>query len=148
MSLAICEGSSADWPKVGDVIGPFSFGPFDAARLARYAAVSGDDNPLHLDQDVAAAAGLDATPVHGMLLMSCFEPALDAWRSDFSIAQISAKFLRPILAGQGIVICGRVLRATYDGEAELVLRLMARGPDGDLAILAEAKMARPSVGGA
>jgi acyl dehydratase len=63
-----------DWPKAGDEIRAQDFGPFTREALARYAAVSGDDNPLHLDPNAARAAGLAGPPVHGMLMLSCFEP--------------------------------------------------------------------------
>lgn len=129
-----------DWPKTGEEIGPRSFGPFDRERLARYAAVSGDDNPLHLDARVAAAAGLDAPPVHGMLLLSCFEPTLLDWRRDIAIAGLSAKFLRPVLAGEGVSISGRVVRSSSAPQPELILRLIARGPNHEPVIVAEATL--------
>jgi len=47
------------------------FGPFSAVDLALYAAASGDHTPLHLDADVARAAGFDKPVVHGMLTMAC-----------------------------------------------------------------------------
>jgi len=106
--------------------------------LACYAQASGDDNPLHLDPAVAAALGLEAPPIHGMLMMSCFEPALRRWRRDVAICRLSAKFLRPIFVGSAISVTGRVARATFDPHAELLLRLLAHGPKGELAILAEA----------
>lgn len=127
-----------DWPKVGDEIDPQSFGPFDRAALARYAMVSGDDNPLHLDPVVAKAVGLEAPPVHGMLMLSCFEPAIRQWRRDLFVARLTGKFLRPVLAGEGIRISGRVVRRQDIPRPELVLRLIARGPNDDLAILGEA----------
>jgi len=130
----------ADWPKTGEEIGPLGFGPFEREQLARYAAVSGDDNPLHLDARVATAAGLAAPPVHGMLMLSCFEPALLGWRRDIIVSRLSAKFLRPVLAGQGISISGRVVRSNLAPRPELVLRLTARGPDRELVIVAEATL--------
>jgi len=136
-----------NWPKVGDEIGPRRFGPFDLERLARYAAVSGDDNPLHLDQDVAVAAGLKAPPIHGMLMLSCLEPALREWRSDIAIEKLSAKFLRPVLAGESISISGRVVRSSREGRPRLVLRLFARGPESELAVLAEATLVQIDAGG-
>lgn len=129
-----------DWPRSGQEFGPSSFGPFGAPELARYAVASGDDNPLHLDETVAKAAGLDAPPVHGMLMMSYFEPAIANWRPDVTIARISAKFLRPILTGQSISVSGRVVRSVPAEPPELIVRLMARGADGNLAILAEATL--------
>ena len=127
-----------DWPKAGEAIETGNFGPFEAGALARYAAVSGDDNPLHLDPEAAQAAGLAGLPVHGMLLLACFEPLLMGWRRDLFIARLSAKFLRPVLAGEGIRIMGRVLRSQAAPRPELILRLTARAPNDDLVILAEA----------
>jgi acyl dehydratase len=127
-----------DWPKAGSPIPPQDFGPFDRETLALYATVSGDDNPLHLDLDAAKAAGLASTPVHGMLMLSCFEPFLKEWRSDIVLTQLSAKFLSPVLAGEGIRISGRVVRSRNTPRPELILRLTARTPNNDLAILGEA----------
>jgi acyl dehydratase len=47
-----------------------SSGPIGALELALFAAASGDHNPLHLDADVARAAGFDRPVVHGMLTMA------------------------------------------------------------------------------
>jgi acyl dehydratase len=127
-----------DWPRAGDEIGAQNFGPFAQEALARYAAVSGDDNPLHLDPEAAKAAGLAGPPVHGMLMLSCFEPLIMGWRRDLFITRLSAKFLRPVLAGDGIRVMGRVLRSAWVPKPELILRLTARGRSDDLVILAEA----------
>ena len=131
---------SGDPPQTGAKLEPRHFGPFAAADLARYAAASGDDNPLHLDPDIARRAGLDRPPVQGMLMMSCFEPALAAWLPDFAVVRLSAKFLRPVLAGEGIAISGRVAQSTGGENPRLVLRLMAHRTAGDLAVLAEAAL--------
>ncbi|PZR90021.1 MAG: hypothetical protein DLM68_05225 [Hyphomicrobiales bacterium] len=127
-----------DWPKAGDEIRAQNFGPFTREALARYAAVSGDDNPLHLEPHAARAAGLAGMPVHGMLIFSCFEPLIMRWRRDLFIARLSGKFLRPVLAGEGIRVSGRVMRRQDGSRPELILRLTARGPKNDLAIVGEA----------
>jgi len=127
---------SRDWPQTGAGFGPFDFGPFGEAEIARYASASGDDNPLHLDAAIAAAAGLAAPPVQGMLLTSCLEPAILRWRDDLVITALSAKFLRPVLAGEKIAVQGRVVRS---GAFELVLRLTLRNGASEIAVLAEAR---------
>lgn len=129
---------SRDWPTTGAGFGPWAFGPFGPSELSRYAAASGDDNPLHLDTSIAKAAGLDAPPVQGMLMMSCLEPAILRWRDDLVITRLAAKFLRPVLAGETITISGRVVRASAAGAHELVLRVTVRRADGEIAVLAEA----------
>jgi acyl dehydratase len=132
------EPAPPDWPRAGDEIRAQSFGPFVREALARYAAVSGDDNPLHLDPNAARAAGLPGPPVHGMLILSCFEPLIVRWRRDLFIARLSGKFLRPVLAGEGIRVSGRVVRRRDVPRPELTLRLIARAQNNDLAILGEA----------
>lgn len=139
MTLAETKDSPAGWPATGTSFGPWDFGPFGPEVLTRYAEVSGDDNPLHLDIAVATAAGLEAPPIQGMLMMSCLEPAVRRWRDDLDIVGLSAKFLRPVLTGERIEISGRVVRST---PAELVLRLTTRRADGEVAMLAEATVVR------
>jgi acyl dehydratase len=137
-AMPIAESAPADWPKTGETIAPAAFGPFGPARLAGYALASGDDNPIHLDPAAAVAVGLEAPPVHGMLMMSCFEPALRRWRGDIVVTSLSGKFLRPISVGGTVAITGRVARSSLAPHPELLLRLKAQGPNGELAILAEA----------
>ncbi len=134
------EPAPPDWPKSGDEIRVQDFGPFDREAIARYAAVSGDGNPLHLDPEAAKATGLAGPPVHGMLMLSCFEPLIMRWRRDLFIARLSGKFLRPVLAGEGIRVSGRVMRRRDVPRPELILRLTARARNNDLAILGEASV--------
>jgi acyl dehydratase len=129
-----------NWPHVGEQIGVRTFGPFVHENLAEFAKASGDDNPLHLNTEIAQAVGLAEPPVHGMLLMSCLEPALRQWRPNLAIKRLTGKFLRPVLAGESISITGRVVRSTQDTRPEIVLRLMAHGAANALSILAEATL--------
>ncbi len=123
--------------KVGDKLPESVIGPFDAPSLMRYAEVSGDANPLHLDDAVAAAIGLAAPPVHGMKLLAAFEPMLRAWRGDLVISSIAGKFVQPILRGETVRLSGRVLRAT---ENEIFVRLVAYGAARAPGIVGEATL--------
>ncbi len=124
-------------PAVGDVLPTREIGPFDAAALQRYAQVSGDDNPLHLDDAFAASIGLKAPPVHGMKLLAAFEPALRAWRPDLFVAQFGGSFLQPVLRGEKVKLSGRVLRSS---PQEVFLRLLAHGAGRAPAIMAYAAL--------
>ncbi|HLH12279.1 MAG TPA: MaoC family dehydratase [Methylovirgula sp.] len=113
---------------------------FGLADLAAYAAVSGDDNPIHLDEALAERAGLEAPPVHGMLLMAAFEPAIAAWRADWILQKLSAKFLRPVLAGEQVEFSGRVVEVgTY-----VLLRLLAHNEKREIVVIAEATLTQRS----
>lgn len=122
-------------PEAGSRLEETASDCFDAASIAAYVAVSGDDNPLHLDRDLAARAGFAAPLVHGMLVMAAFEPALRAWRADLRIAKLSGKFVQPLLEGQQARISGRVIRREGEG---VLMRLVAQGSERAPAIIAEA----------
>jgi acyl dehydratase len=123
--------------RVGDKLPETVIGPFDAQALARYAQVSGDDNPLHLDDSIAARIGLAAPPVHGMKLLASFEPMLRNWRDDLVLVGLSAKFIQPILRGETVTLSGRVLRAS---ENEVFVRLVAQGAARAPGLLGEATL--------
>lgn len=133
-------------PELGHKIPAREFGPFDRKALERYAIVSGDENPLHLDPEAAAAAGLRDTPVHGLLMLSCFEPYILDWRPDLFIARLSCKFLNPVFAGEGIRLFGRVVSRKDTPRPELILRLIARAPSDIPVIVGEAAVRWQSIG--
>ena len=119
----------------GETLAARRFGPFERDDVDAYAEASGDDNPLHVDASLAARAGLDRPPVHGMLLVGCFEPFIAAWRPQARLAGLSARFIRPVLTGEAVEVSGKVVQLRVDGR--VVLRLtVKRG--ADLACLAEA----------
>lgn len=120
----------------GDVLPPRMFGPFSTVAVAAYAEASGDHNPLHVDPTIAARAGLARPPVHGMLVMACFEPFLAAWRSDLVVLRLDGKFIKPLLIDEPVELTGKVVQAAPGQPA--VLRLTAKNARGDLVCLAEA----------
>jgi acyl dehydratase len=132
-------------PAPGDRLPELQIGPFDSAALARYADVSGDDNPLHLDDALAASIGFRAPPVHGMKLLAAFEPMLAAWRNDLMLKSLSGKFVQPVLRGEKVTLSGRVLRASL--ETGVFVRLLAHGEARVPAIIGEATLIFPRPGG-
>jgi 3-hydroxybutyryl-CoA dehydratase len=50
--------------------------PVTSQKIADFAAVSGDDNPVHFDDEVARAAGFSGRIAHGMLLGSFISAVL------------------------------------------------------------------------
>ena len=127
-------------PRQGEAVVPRRFGPFAAAAVAAYAAASADDNPLHTDAALAAKAGLARPPIHGMLIMGCFESYLAQWRPDATIRKLSAKFIRPVLVEEGIEVSAKVVRASAGEPAVLRLTVKRHAPDAeaDLVCLGEA----------
>lgn len=143
MTIAAARSEVArDLPKVGEKFTALPFTPCNMDELRRYSLASGDDNPIHLDPELARRAGLPAPPVHGMLLMSRLVPALAVWRPDLTIIRLSNKFLRPVFVNEGGEFSGRVAQVTQGdasgNPAKILLRLMMHNERRELALLAEA----------
>jgi acyl dehydratase len=125
-------------PQLGEKFAPQSFAPCTMDDLRRYAEASGDDNPIHLDPELARRAGLPGSPVHGMLLMSRFVPALAIWRPDLTLIRLSGKFLRPVYVNETGEFSGRVAQITAGQPTKFLLRLMMHNERRELALVAEA----------
>ena len=93
--------------------------------IRAYANVSGDRNPLHLDDDMARAAGFDGLIAHGMFTMAHMATCVVAWGGDGAfVERISAQFRAPVSPGDTIIAGGRVRsmdgdRVTVDAWVEL-----------------------------
>jgi acyl dehydratase len=75
-----------------------------------FADITGDDNPIHIDQEFAASTRFGKPIVHGVLLLGIISKVLGR---DFpgpgSIAvSISSRFLRPVPVGSTITVEVRV----------------------------------------
>lgn len=81
--------------------------------LVRYAGASGDFNPIHYRDDVAASVGLPGVLAHGMLTMglasSVVIAALDA---NTKITEYGVRFTRPVVvdpdAGADVSVLAKV----------------------------------------
>lgn len=119
---------------LGDVVAERSF---DLTRdsLVRYAGASGDFNPIHYRDDIAASVGLPGVLAHGMLTMGlAVQPVVDwlgdrGWVSDYQV-----RFTRPVVVdpedGASVTVVAKVgavddagaridLTVTYNGDTVL-----------------------------
>ena len=66
--------------------------------LVRYAGASGDFNPIHYRDDVAASVGLPGVLAHGMLTMGLAVQAIVPWLGDSGrILDYGVRFTRPVV---------------------------------------------------
>jgi acyl dehydratase len=119
---------------VGDVVAEAEFA-LSRDSLVRYAGASGDFNPIHYRDDVAASVGLPGVLAHGMLTMGlAVQPVVD-WIGDAGrVVDYQVRFTRPVVvdAAEGAVVTvtakvGRIdedaaridLTVTFSGETVL-----------------------------
>lgn len=88
-----------------------------------YADASGDQNPLHQDDDVARMAGFSGIIAHGMFTMGHLGACVAAWIGDpANVVRLSAQFRAPVFMDEEIVAGGRVRSLntkTHTAVAEL-----------------------------
>jgi len=100
-------------------------GPITAVELALYAASSGDLNPLHLDAEVARAAGFERPIVHGMYTMACAGRLFGDTFGAAALRSLNTRFVGAALLGDTLV-----LNATLSGVAGGVASYDLRGETG------------------
>ncbi|HWI31886.1 MAG TPA: MaoC/PaaZ C-terminal domain-containing protein [Microbacterium sp.] len=84
-------------PAVGDIVAERTV-HLTRESLVRYAGASGDFNPIHYRDDVAASVGLPGVLAHGMLTMGVAVSTLVSWLGDSGrITEYGVRFTRPVV---------------------------------------------------
>ncbi|MDQ1130734.1 MaoC/PaaZ C-terminal domain-containing protein [Microbacterium sp. SORGH_AS_0888] len=99
--------------------------------LVRYAGASGDFNPIHYRDDVAARVGLPGVLAHGMLTMGLAVETIVPWLGDAGrILEYGVRFTRPVVvdpdAGADVAVRAAV-GALDDETARIDLTVTAGG---------------------
>ena len=103
------------------------------ADLVAYAGASGDDNPIHQDDQVARSVGLPGVIAHGMYTMALAARAVEAWFPGAEVVSLGCKFTSPVVVpaegGVDVVVAGEAsekdglttvkLTVTCDGQKVL-----------------------------
>jgi acyl dehydratase len=108
--------------------------------LVRYAGASGDFNPIHYRDDVAAAVGLPGVLAHGMLTMGLAVETLVGWLGDSGrILEYGVRFAKPVVvdAEHGAVV--RVV-ATVGSVDDDSARIDLKVTRGDTTVLTRAQV--------
>ncbi|QPE04080.1 acyl dehydratase [Microbacterium schleiferi] len=108
--------------------------------LVRYAGASGDFNPIHYRDDVAASVGLPGVLAHGMLTMGLAVETVVPWLGDAGrILDYGVRFTRPVVvdpdAGADVGIRAKVI--TIDDDA-ITIELSVTA--ADTAVLGKARL--------
>jgi 3-hydroxybutyryl-CoA dehydratase len=98
----------------GTVLPTIEVSPVSVASIDAYARLSGDDNPIHLDEAAAVGAGFAGRVVHGALLAAIVEAAAADWFTGRPVLDISMRFIAPMIAGGAGTVSGRVTDAGSD----------------------------------
>jgi len=82
---------------IGDVVAEKTYS-LTRESLVRYAGASGDFNPIHYRDDVAASVGLPGVLAHGMLTMGVAAQPVIEWIGDPGrVLDYQVRFTRPVV---------------------------------------------------
>ena len=70
----------------------------DRAMLKAYADASGDQNPIHQNEEFALSVGLPNVIAHGMLTMALVGKFVTDWAGgSAAVKEYSARFIKPVI---------------------------------------------------
>lgn len=86
----------------------------DQALVTRYALLSGDMNPLHLDPEFAKTTTFGKTIGHGMMTLAFISQSMREWARDEwdEHGHLRVTFVAPIFVGDEVVVRAEVTTAT------------------------------------
>jgi acyl dehydratase len=102
----------------------------DAEQMARFAELSGDHNPLHVDDEFARSKGFEGRLVYGALLVARISELIGMRLPgrDSVWASLHIQFLAPLYVGQQALLEAEVAnRSGSTGLLELELSLRRAG---------------------
>jgi acyl dehydratase len=105
----------------------FNLPPLDLETLKRYADASGDQALIHLDAQVARAAGFPGVIAHGLLVMAYLGRALGDWYPNGQLREFGCRFMAATLLGDRLTCRGSVVSLTEEAGkrvAELELNII------------------------
>ncbi len=74
----------------------------DRAMLKAYADASGDQNPIHQNEEFAVSVGLPNVISHGMLTMALVGKFVSDWAGgSAAVKEFSARFIKPVIVPAG-----------------------------------------------
>jgi len=98
--------------------------------LVRYAGASGDFNPIHWNDRMAAALGLPGVIAHGMLTMASAVRVVTDWLDDpADLVEYGVRFTKPVVVpdddkGASVTFSAKVDKVA-DGLAEIDITAVA-----------------------
>jgi acyl dehydratase len=126
----------------GDALPALELPPISRLALALYCGASGDHNPIHVDSDFAAGAGLPDVFAHGMLSAAWLGRLLTNWVPQPAIRSLDIRFAAITHVGERITCTGTVHeKFEHEGRHCVRLHMATANQDGITKLSGEALVA-------
>ena len=132
---------------VGQELPSMAKPPIVQEQLNRYAAASGDPNPIHLNEEAARRVGLDGIIAHGMLSMAFlgqYASQLIASDPQAYVANLKVRYVGMVRLGDTLTCCGVVKNsAAGDGQTTVTIECWAQNQRGEKVTVGETDVVVP-----
>lgn len=129
---------------VGDALPELALPPVSRTTLALFAGASGDHNAIHIDLDVARAAGMPDVFAQGMLGMAWLGRLLTNWVPQSRLRKFSVRFVGITHLGNAMRCSGHVVeKLEIGGERCVRIEVRSENQYGQTKIVGEALVALP-----
>ena len=93
----------------------------DRALLKAYADASGDQNPIHQNEEFALSVGLPNVISHGMLTMALAGKYVTEWAGgSANVREFSARFIKPVIVPAGVKVDLTVIATVSEVDGKTV----------------------------
>ncbi len=115
----------------------------DQKQIERYAAASGDYNPIHIDHDYAVATQFRGTIAHGMMIAATISEMMTAsfGRSWPETGTMKIRFRAPVKPGQRVTANGTVTKVSESPDGiRVTCSVSVLTDEGETAISGRAEL--------
>ena len=107
--------------------------------IGQFAEVSGDDNPVHLDEEFARKTLFGGRIAHGVIAISLISAAVAKFPGLVILISHSSRFLRPVRIGDTITATAEVTGTRKD-KGIVSLKTTCANQDGKLVVEGETEV--------
>jgi acyl dehydratase len=123
---------------IGDSAPPLVVENLTRTNFVRYAGASGDFNPMHHDDTIAAQVGNPSVFGHGMLTAGLMARVVKDWLGPEALRRIQVRFAKQVWPGETLTFTATVT-AVHDDTVDLDLQ--AANAEGEVKLTGTATAA-------
>jgi acyl dehydratase len=123
---------------IGDSAPPLVIENLTRTNFVRYAGASGDFNPMHHDDTIAAQVGNPSVFGHGMLTAGLMARVVKDWLGPEALRRIQVRFAKQVWPGETLTFTATVT-AVHDDTVDLDLH--AANAEGEVKLTGTATAA-------
>ena len=123
---------------IGDAAPPLVVENLTRTNFVRYAGASGDFNPMHHDDTIAAQVGNPSVFGHGMLTAGLMARVVKDWLGPEALRRIQVRFAKQVWPGETLTFTATVT-AVHDDTVDLDLQ--AANAEGEVKLTGTATAA-------